>query len=251
MAQYVFGAGTLWGIPTADATGAAIVNPTSVLFGTLQDVALDINFETKELYGQLQFAVAVGRGKGKITAKAKMAQLNGTLINSLFFGQTLNAGVIATVFDTAGSTVATTVTPTIPSSGTWTKDLGVRDSNALPMKRVASAPATGQYSVTAGAYTFATADIGKTVFIDYEYTATSTTAQNSTVMNLPMGYAPTFQAELSVPYQGKNLIVKLPNCIASKLGLATKLDDFMVPEFDFSCFASSNGQVLTYALTDA
>ncbi len=251
MSQFVFGAGTLWGIPTADATGTAIVNPTPVLFGTLQDVAVDISFETKELFGQLQFAEAVGRGKGKVTGKAKMARLNGTLINSLFFGQTLNAGVIATVFDTAGVTVATTVTPTVPSSGTWSKDLGVRSSAGIPLKRVASAPATGQYSVTAGAYTFASADVGTTVFIDYEYTATSTTAQNSVVMNLPMGYAPTFQAEFSIPYQGKNFVIKLENCIASKLGFATKLDDFMIPEFDFSCFASSNGKVLTYALTDA
>jgi hypothetical protein len=32
-------------------------------------------------------------------------------------------------------------------------DLGVRDANGNPMTRVASAPATGQYSVTAGVYT--------------------------------------------------------------------------------------------------
>jgi len=251
MAQYAFGAGTLWGIPTTDATGAALVNPTPVLFGTLQDIAIDMSFETKELHGQLQFAVAVGRGKGKITGKAKMAQLNGSLINSLFFGQTMTSGIIADVFDTTGQLAATSVTPTVPGSGTWSKDLGVRDSNGIPFTRVASAPTTGQYSVTAGVYTFAAADSARTVFIDYQYTATSTTAKKSTVMNLPMGYAPTFTAEFSMNYQGKTLILTFPNCIASKMGFATKLDDFMVPEFDFQAFAKSDGQIATWALTDA
>lgn len=251
MAQYGFGAGQLWGTPTQDASGIAIVNPTPVLFGTMQDVSLDISFEMKQLYGQLQFSVASGRGKGKVTGKAKVAQINGKMWNSLFFGQSVTNGIVANVFDTTGVTVATTVTPTVPSSGTWTQNLGVRDSNGLEMVRVASAPATGQYSVSAGVYTFAAADVGKTVFIDYQYTASSTSAVQSNVMNLAMGYAPTFSASFSLPYAGKNLIINLPNCVGGKLGLATKQDDFLVPEFDFEAFASANGQVLTYALTDA
>lgn len=253
MAQYVFGSGQLWGTPTADATGALIANPTPVLFGTMQDVSLDISFDIKELFGNLQFAVALGRGKGKITGKAKAAQLNGTLLNSLFFGQTVTNGVIADVFDTTGAAIPTTpftITPTPPSSGVWSQDLGVRDSNGLAMKRVASAPASGQYSVSAGVYTFAAADTGQTVFINYQYTATSATAVQSTIVNLPMGYAPTFRADFNLPYNGKSLIITLPNCISSKVSLATKQDDFLVPEFDFSAFASANGQVMTYALTD-
>ncbi|MFH4180992.1 hypothetical protein WDA55_23325, partial [Acinetobacter baumannii] len=70
--------------------------------------------------------------------------------------QTINGEVIP-----AGGTV----TPVVPNSGTFVKDLGVTDAIAIPLKRVASAPATGQYSVDAatGAYTFAAADVGKTV----------------------------------------------------------------------------------------
>lgn len=249
--MYVFGSGILFGTPTADANGNAIVNPTPVEFGTLQDCGLDMSFDTKTLYGNLQFPVAVGRGKGKISGKAKFAKLNGTMINALFFGQSLAFGVIADVYDTAGVAIAATVTPTVPGAGTWTRNLGVRDANGNTMTRVASAPATGQYSVSAGAYTFAAADVGKIAYISYQYSATSTTAVSSTVMNLPMGYAPTFSVDLSLPFQGKNLIVSCQNALSSKLSFSTKQDDFMVPEFDFDVFANAAGQVLTYALTDA
>ncbi len=253
MAQYVFGSGVLWGTPTMDASGVAIVNPSPIQFGTLQDVSLDVSFDTKALYGNLQFPVAQGRGKGKISGKAKVAQMNGTLLNNIFFGQTLSSGIINDVYDTTGVAIPGTpyqITPTVPSSGTWSQDLGVRDANGLPMTRVASAPTTGQYSVAAGVYTFAAADTTLTVFISYQYTATSTSAAKSTILNLAMGYAPTFRLDLSLPYAGKAMIVTLPNVISSKMGMATKQDDFLIPEFDFEAFAGSNGQVMTYAMSD-
>jgi hypothetical protein len=255
MAQYSFGAGQLWGIPTSDAFGNAIAaNVASpVLFGVLQEASCEIDFDTKMLYGQNQFPVAVGRGKGKIGVKAKMAQLNGSLINSLFFGQTMTSGIYSTVYDTTGAVVPSTpfqITPTVPSSGTWAVDLGVRDSQGIPLVRVASAPATGQYSVAAGVYTFNTAQQGQTVFISFQYTATSTTAKRSTVQNVPMGYAPTFRADLTTIYQGKNFTLTLPVCISSKMQFATKLDDFNVPDFDFDAFADPAGNVMTWATTE-
>ena len=253
MAEYAFGSGILWGTPTADAFGNAVANPTPVQFGVLQEITLDVSFDNKPLYGQQQMPVTVARGKGKITGKAKFALLNGATINSLFFGQTLNTGIIGDVYDVTGTAIPSTpytITPTVPNSGTWSRDLGVRNSNGVPMTRVASAPATGQYSVAAGVYTFAAADTTLVVFINYAYTATSATAKNSNVVNLPMGYAPTFRADLLVPYQGKNMVWSAPNCVANKLSLATKLDDFTVPEFDFDVFADSAGNVLTYALSE-
>lgn len=253
MAQYGFGAGALWGTPLTDAFGNPLSNPSPILFGVLQNVSVDISGDIKELSGQNQFAVAVGRGKGKIGLKASFAQLNGAIINSLFFGQTMTSGILSDVYDTTGSAIPTTpytITPTVPGSGTWTADLGVRDANGLPMTRVASAPTTGQYSVTAGAYVFAAADTGKTVFISFQYTATSTTAKTSTVMNVPMGYAPQFRADLFNGYSGKALSLTLYGCVASKLTLATKQDDFMVPDFEASAFADSAGRVLSWGTSE-
>ncbi|MEI7443265.1 MAG: hypothetical protein WCK28_00105 [Burkholderiales bacterium] len=251
--QLLFGSGALFGTPQFDATGATVSNPTPVQFGVLQNASLDVSFDLKTLYGQNQFPQAVGRGKGSITGKASFAQLNGALLNSLFFGQTLTSGITSDVYDTTGTAVPGSpyqITPTVPNSGTWSADLGVRDSNGVPMTRVASAPATGQYSVAAGVYTFAAADTTKVMFISFQYTATSTTAKKSTIQNLIMGAAPAFRVDLYLPFQGKSLIFTCPYAIGSKLSLATKNDDFVVPDFDFTCFADAAGNVLTYALSE-
>lgn len=251
--QFLFGAGVFWGTPLTDASGATIANPTPVQLGVMQEISIDISFETKELYGQNQFPVAVGRGKGKMAGKAKHAQLSGLGVNALVFGQTVTNGMTDDYYDVAGSAIPASpyqVTITAPNSGTWSADLGVRDANGVPMTRVASAPATGQYSVAAGVYTFASADTGKTVFISYQYTATSTTAKKSTVKNLLMGQAPAFKGDLYLPYNGKSLIVTIPKCIASKFTIATKLDDFVVPEFDFSGFADESGNALYWGMSE-
>lgn len=254
MSQYLFGAGVIWGTPLQDASGNPISNPTPVQLAVSQEISLDVSFDTKKLYGQNQFPVAVGRGQGSLSGKAKFAQVNGAAFNSLFFGQTMTSGLLSSVYDVTGAVIPSTpfqITPTVPGSGTFGYDLGVRDANGRPMTRVATAPATGQYTVTAGVYLFATADVGKTVFISYQYTsATPTTATKSTVMNLPMGYAPTFQADIYVPYQGKSLQITLFQALASKLSFQTKLDDFMVPELDFDAYANPAGQVMQWSLSE-
>ena len=192
MSQYQFGSGVLIGTPLTDATGAPIANPTPIQFGALQDVSIDISSEVKSLFGQNQFALATGRGKSKISGKAKMAQINGATFNSLFFGQSISNGIQADFIDTTGAVIPATpftITPVVPASGTWAYDLGVKNANGLPMTRVSTAPTTGQYSVTAGAYVFAAADTGQTVFISFAYTATSTSAKKMTVNNVQIGRA--------------------------------------------------------------
>lgn len=254
MAQYAFGAGLLWGTPLTDATGSSIAVPTPLLFGTVQDVSVDISFENKMLYGNLQFPVAIGRGKGKITGKSKIAAINGAMWNSFIFGQTMTNGIVAANYDTVGSAIPATpyqITVVPPSSGTFTRDLGVISAAGVPLTRVAALPATGQYTVSiAGLYTFAAADTLAKVFINYEYTASSTTAKKSTVANLPMGYAPTFRMDVSMPYSGKILTLSMYSCIAGKLGVSAKNDDFTVPDMDFEAFADASGNVLTWSTSE-
>lgn len=253
MAQHGFGAGVLVGTAQTDAFGATLSNPTPVQFGILQEASVDFSFDIKELFGSYQFPVAIGRGKGKITGKSKFAQLNGLTINSLFFGQTLTSGELGEVIATTGTAIPASpyqITVTPPNSGTWVNDLGVLDPNGTPMTRVASAPGAGQYSVAAGVYTFASADAGKLVRPSYQYTATSTLKKRLTISNALMGSAPTFRADLMVPFNGQQFVLTLPNCMGSKLSFATKLDDFMVPEFDWSSFADSAGNVAYLGLAE-
>lgn len=256
MAQYSFGVGSMFATPQSDATGASILAPTPMEFGVLQDNSVDFGFDVKELFGRQQFAVDVARGKGKITGKAKAARLNGLLMNSIIFGQTLTTGtatavsqsVVATVIPASPSTV--TVTP--PNTGTYVADLGVTDAKAVPMTRVTTTPTTGQYSVneSTGQYTFATVDAAKAVFINYRYSATLAGAKSSTVMNLDMGEAPSFSLDLHKAYHGKILTIHLYKCISSKISFASKQDDYMIPEFEFQAFADDMGRVFDWSISE-
>jgi hypothetical protein len=198
---------------------------------------------------------SVGRGKGKLTGKAKNAQISGAALDLLVFGQGYTANAVtADYYDVQGSAIPTTpftVTVVPPNSGTYAADLGVRDSNGQPMKRVASAPTTGQYSLAGAVYTFAAADTGKQVFISYQYNATLAGAAKGTVKNVLLGQAPVFKADFFMNYGGDTLILTLPNCVVSKFAIATKQDDFLIPELDFSGFADSAGNVMYWSTSEA
>lgn len=250
----LFGSGLMWGTPLTNAAGSAVANPTPLLFGVMQDTEVDVKFENKLLHGQNQFPAAVGRGKGTVSGKAKWAEIYGGMLETIIFGQAASAGLTSATYDTVGALIPTTpftITPTIPGSGTWNADFGVIDAaTGRPMKRVASGPTTGQYSVAAGVYTFAAADTGKTVYISYRYTATSTVAQKSTVVNQPMGYSPTFRCDLYIPYNGNSLVLTLYSCVSDGIKFSNKNDDFGIADFSFQGFANAAGQVLDWATTE-
>lgn len=257
MSQFLFGAGNLYVTQLQDASGNAITNPTPYPLMVLQEGSVDFSSDMKELYGQNQFPVAVGRGKTKMQIKVKPARIFAALWNAIYFGQTLSPGLIANFTDATGTAVPSTpfqITVTPPSSGTFAADLGVIGFvTGLPLTRVASAPATGQYAVNVGTgqYTFAAADTTKVMLINYQYTtATIATGQKQTVINLPMGYAPTFKADLTVSYLGKIATFSFPSCISTKFSLGFKNEDFAIPDFDFSAFDPGNGQPMTWSTSE-
>lgn len=251
MSQFLFGSGSLYATPLVDAAGNAVTNPTPVKFLACQDISADISFDLKQLYGQNQFPLAVARGKAKVSVKAKYGQVNGSHFNNAFFGQTLATGQESYVQDLTGAAIPATpfiITPTPPGAGVWAADMGVRNASGIPMTRVAAAPSTGQYAVTAGAYTFAAADTGLTVYIDYRYTLTS--GKKISIGNQLLGSTPTVSLDIVVPYAGKQLTVRFPQAISGKMALATKLDDFTIPEIDFDVFADVNNNVGTISLAE-
>lgn len=247
-----FGVGALYTTQLQDAAGNAIANPTPIQFATLQEVGVDMSFDAKTLYGQKQFPLAVGRGKGKIACKAKLADIDGRVLSDLVFGQSSSAGIRMTVNNFAAAIPATPFQVTIapPNAGTYTEDLGVIDAGTgLPMKRVASAPATGEYSVTVatGVYTFASADTGKAILISYAYSATSTTAKYGKFSNQFMGYAPFFSVTLQNDYAGSSLMLKFNRCMSSKFSFPFKNEDFTMPDFEFEVMADAAGDIGTWA----
>ncbi|TDR82205.1 hypothetical protein [Paludibacterium purpuratum] len=258
MAQYAFGAGNMYVTQLIDAWGNTIATPTPLPLMVMQEGSIDLSADSKELYGQNQYAAAVARGKGKIAIKVKPARIYAGIWNALFFGQSLTSGLLAINTDNVGTAIPAstpyTVTVAPPNSGTFVADMGVIGASGSPLAKVASNPATGQYACSvAGVYTFAAADSGKMVYINYQYTVGSSsagTAQMQTVRNLPMGYAPQFRADLGVSYQGKIVTFSIPQAVSTKMTLGFKNEDFMIPEFDFSAMDNGTGNVLTWSTSE-
>jgi hypothetical protein len=236
MAQYSFGSGFLYAIPGGS-------NPTPVQFGTLQEVTLDLSFTTKKLYGQNQYPVAIGRGPAAATASAKAASISSRAFNAIFAGLTDAVGGLLVVNNESGT--ITTGAVTVSNSATFAQDLGVTYvATGVQFQRVASAPTAGQYSVSAGVYTFNTSENATPVYINYSYTSNSV-GRSATLVNQPMGSAPAFSAVLNVPYptDGTVLTYRFYKAISTKLSLGFKNEDFTVPQFDMEFFADTSGNV--------
>lgn len=232
--SFYFGSGSIWG---QTASGLP------VRFGTVQGISIDFAFSQKELYGQNIFPDKIATAQGKITGKIKSGSIDGNLWNALFFNGVSATGSLAIADAEAHSVpAATPYTVTVTKSTTFVQDLGVRyAATGFPLQQVAAAPAQGQYSVSAGVYTFAAADASAAVLIDYTFT--QVTGAQYTVSNSLAGTSPTFQliAKQGLSGQYDNMI--LYSCIASKLSTQSKVGDWNVPEIDFSAFANAAGQV--------
>lgn len=243
-----FGAGKLIAVPTNLADGSVIATPTPVILGTMQDISVDMSVEMKTLYGSKRYPIAVGQGKGKISIKAKQAEIDGRILGSLFLGKTASAGIKAAVFDQRTVIPATpgpyTITVAPPNSGTFVEDMGVVfEATGVQLTRVASAPAAGQYSVSgSGVYTFAAADQGKALLQSYEYSVASG-GEVFSITNETMGYTPSFKMLLQNEYDGKKFVMKLNRAVSGKLNVPLKNDDFALYDFEAEAFADASGSL--------
>ena len=237
MAQYNFGVGQLFIVPSG-------TNPTPVNVGTLKDVSLDISRDVKELYGAFAFPEDVGLGKGKITGKAKTGRIQSGLIASVLAGSTITTGQMMAANNEIANVPTTPYQVTVLNAATFSQDGNVYDYTAAKwLSLVASAPATGQYSVTAaGVYTFAAADTAHQMGFFYTYTAV--TGMNIALSNILMGAAPVFKLNVFNTYRGKQKGFTLWAAVFPKLTIADKQDDYTDTDMDFQGFADSLNRVI-------
>jgi hypothetical protein len=239
--MYSFGSGVLIG------TRTDVPNATPINFGLLQEVSIDESASTKSLMGQFQRPIAIARGSVKTTGKAKVARISGIAFSSLYYGVTPAAGQVATSFAEAWAIPATPYEATVTNAATFVDDAGVTyAATGLPLTLVASSPMQGQYAVADGVYTFSSADSGKGVLISYTY-GVSAAGQKFAIANQLMGTTPTFKAKFYTSFQGLPVSLQLNNCVSSKFGFGTKLEDFVLPEFDFEAFADAANNVMTWS----
>ena len=240
--QLAFGSGALWGERT-DVTGSGI-GPRQ--FGVLQDITIDFDWTSKELYGQYQFPVAIARGQGKITGRAKFAQIMGLLYSDIFFGAPPAIGQFAIAQSEAATAPATTpYVVTVANAASYNDDLGVvYAATGKRFNRVATPSAAGQYSVdfATGAYTFSAADAGTALLISYTYSVT-TNGSKLTLTNQLIGTTPTFKGTFYTTYGGSGTALRLNACTATKLSLPTKVDDWTIHDLDFMAMADASGTI--------
>lgn len=223
-----------------------IANQTPVNIGKAQEFSLELKGTSKELYGQNQLPDLVARSTIKASGKIKAARLSGLACNAAFFGQSFVAGGLQYVFGEANTPVTTTYQVT--NHATFDADLGVvYSATGQPLIKVASAPSVGQYSVnvSTGTYTINATDESVALLFNYTYTQ-SVTGQNLVYANQPIGTTPVFQLDywnnVNQP-TASPFAVRVYNCVADSFSMQFKLEDFMMPEFDFSCFCNSGGNL--------
>lgn len=221
------------------------VIPTPLQVATLQEVSFDFKAGNKSLFGENQFAEAVGRGNVTVTGKAKSGRFNGKLLNQVFFNQpSANQLAQAKLLAIDEAQTVATATVTVTNSANFSEDLGVQlASTGEPYTRVATAPAAKQYSVneSTGVYTFNASENTSALKISYLYKTTATGAGTQLITNQQAGEAPTFRGVFSQKFQGKTMTLILNALVAESLGFAFKNEDFSMPEFSFAAQVDSSG----------
>ncbi len=244
--QVSFGSGSVFAVPIS-----GLADSTPVQFGTLQDISVDFSFTMKDLMGQYQLPVASARSSGKITGKAKVGSFSARLFNLVFGSTITSTGQTNTSVAEAGAVPGSAAyTVTAANSATFVTDLGVvYAATGKAFAKVASAPTQGQYSVAAGVYTFAAADSGAAVLLNYTYT--TNTGNKIAISNQLAGQQPTVKLVLSEGYNAQLTEMELNAVIFSKLSLDFKNEDWTVPELDFSVFADAANNIGSFSLATA
>ncbi len=234
--QLGFGAGVLTATP---AGGTAAVR-----FGVLQDAEPKFSTDIKPLHGQHRYAIALGAGKSKAMVSCKYAGLRLSLLN-LYFGGTLTTGGRTSFVD---SELVTIGSVSLAQGATFVADQGIvfaDTGEALDGIDPLLTPGTGEYTVdpTTGTYTFSAADSGRDAYISYTYT--TATGKKLSFGNPRMGLAPIFSTTIAMPFDGRLALWTFPVGIATKLGLATKLDDWTINDFEIEVAADITGNLGT------
>lgn len=242
-----FGSGIVLARPIAQAGSILAPVPQPKQAAELQNVSIDIKGDIKELFSLYQFPDDAAAGKKKISGKAQLGALDLVLLNQIFAANAVVVGTTQMAWNEAHSVPAvSTYTVTVTNSAHFVYDYGViYAATGLPFVPVASGPTQGQYSVSAGVYTFAAADASAAIVISYSYTNATQGVTYSLTQQL-MGSSPTFELVVIAPYQQTWASFHFLNCKCTSLSFATKIDDYAMMDLEFAVFANPAGQVVDY-----
>lgn len=243
--QWAFDVGHLFVTPT--------VGGSPIRIGSLRGVTIDVERQLTLERLAFQTPVKAAHSQTRLKGKAKTAQINGALFAETFFGQASSTGSVKGVDGCENTIPASpgpyTITITPPNSGTFLLDLGVGFAADAPqLVLVSGTPAAGQYAVSGNVYTFAAADVGKTVLISYSYTLT--TGRKLAIQNQYWIEAPFFRLTGFAAYNGKQIYFDFPSCVTAHLSIATVLENWTMPDFDFEIISNPQGLVGTISTAE-
>jgi len=239
-----FGIGALYGIPGSgnNATPSFIQR-----FGIIKEVSVEFSQKLEKLLGQNKMPEDIAAGDMEFKGKAAFAEIEVDTYNSLFFGDTITAGVKEFVPAESHTLANNNTTVTNNGNNVFAVDLGVRYSaTGVALQKVtAGNEATGKYSVDAtGKYTFGGNDAGNNIIVLIDYAYTSASGKTLTVTNHLMGYGPVFEIYLSQPYQSPGNGIHLYACRCAKMSMPMSRAAHMFSDFEFEAFANSAGNIM-------
>jgi hypothetical protein len=217
---------------TVPASGAYYLNPTAPNGGTW---AADLG--VRDIYGNQWAKVASAPTGLQYTVTGPVTAATASFATNVMTVTVAGSGSFAVgqVITSAGVAVGTYIS----SLGTGTGGTGTYNLSTSPGTIAAQA-------VTASSvYTVPSTAAGATLFVDYQFTGTSTINKTATFVNVAMGTKPIFRLDLFQGFQANALSMVLFQCVATKFSLATKIDDFLSEELDFAAFQNGAGQVLS------
>jgi hypothetical protein len=195
-------------------------------------------------FSSVPAAAVVGALVQDLTAPSAISA--GTLVASTGTGVVNLSQAVASAVG-SGDTISFSPSITVQNAGDFIQDMGVYfAATGQLLTPVASNPAQGEYSASGGIYIFNAADAGLGVYISYTYSTSG--GVKLAVVNLRMGVGPSFQITLTNPFDGRQGTFTFPNCMAGKLSLPTKQDDFTIAEMDFSAAGDIAGNICSINL---
>lgn len=154
------------------------------------------------------------------------------------------AGSVGAAYFTVATITGGAYNLVAPSAGAagvnFVEDYGVEYvGTGAQLKLVASAPTQGQYSISGGVYTFASADSAAQVVLNYSY-SNSAAGHNFNISNTVQAESPYFETILVNPQDG-GFVRRIYRCSASKIAQNFKQGDIMIPELDIKIYDPGTG----------
>ena len=188
-----FSMGAIYAVPNA-------ANPTPVPIASLKGCKVNFKQAKKKFLGNQRVALDVGDGEQSITIDIQNADFRASAMQLVAPGASLVTGGLLVATGETGTVPTTPFQITVTNSATWSEDGGVLDLTAGKwLTRVASAPTTGQYSVAAGVYTCAAADVTHVLSVVYTYSS-PTLGNTLTFNNSIQSQSTAFKVRVYTPW---------------------------------------------------